>query len=137
MPMPVIPVAVVQPRLAIPPLAREPGAGPLADTRGRGLRDLRISVTDRCNLRCVYCMPEDMTFRPRAELLQDDELVRLVHLCAGLGFLGVTLDDAANAGDAPLISRPDSRVIASLSSASTGCERRTSSPSARASVSPP
>lgn len=56
------------------------------DRFGRNINYLRISLTDRCNLRCVYCMPEDMTFRPRAELLQDDEIVRLVRLFAGLGF---------------------------------------------------
>jgi cyclic pyranopterin phosphate synthase len=56
------------------------------DRFGRNINYLRISLTDRCNLRCVYCMPEDMTFRPRAELLQDDELARLVALFAGLGF---------------------------------------------------
>ena len=61
------------------------------DRFGRNINYLRISLTDRCNLRCVYCMPEDMTFRPRAELLQDDELLRLVHLCAGLGFRKVRL----------------------------------------------
>jgi molybdenum cofactor biosynthesis enzyme MoaA len=38
---------------------------------------LRISLTDHCNLRCVYCMPEDMTFRPNAELMQDDEINQL------------------------------------------------------------
>ncbi len=56
------------------------------DRFGRNINYLRISLTDRCNLRCVYCMPEDMTFRPRAELLQDDEIIRLVGLFAGLGF---------------------------------------------------
>lgn len=56
------------------------------DRFGRNINYLRISLTDRCNLRCVYCMPEDMVFRPRSELLQDDELVRLVHLFADLGF---------------------------------------------------
>lgn len=56
------------------------------DRFGRNINYLRISLTDRCNLRCVYCMPEDMTFRPRAELLQDDELERLVRIFAGLGF---------------------------------------------------
>ena len=55
------------------------------DRFGRRLNYLRISVTDRCNLRCVYCMPEDMTFRPTAELLQDDEILRLVRLFASLG----------------------------------------------------
>ncbi len=56
------------------------------DRFGRNINYLRISLTDRCNLRCVYCMPEDMTFRPRAELLQDDEILRLVRLFAELGF---------------------------------------------------
>jgi GTP 3',8-cyclase len=56
------------------------------DRFGRNINYLRISLTDRCNLRCVYCMPEDMTFRPRAELLQDGEILRLVRLFAELGF---------------------------------------------------
>ncbi len=56
------------------------------DRFGRKINYLRISLTDKCNLRCVYCMPEDMTFRPRAELLQDDEIDRLVNIFAGLGF---------------------------------------------------
>ena len=57
----------------IPAHALSPG-GTLADTRGRLLRDLRISVTDRCNFRCTYCMPKsvfdkDYQFLPRTELL--------------------------------------------------------------------
>jgi cyclic pyranopterin phosphate synthase len=56
------------------------------DRFGRDIHYLRISLTDRCNLRCVYCMPEDMRFRPRAELLQDGELLLLVKLFADLGF---------------------------------------------------
>jgi len=56
------------------------------DRFGRHINYLRISLTDKCNLRCVYCMPEDITFRPRAELLQDDEIDRLVHIFAALGF---------------------------------------------------
>ncbi|MCA9969500.1 MAG: GTP 3',8-cyclase MoaA, partial [Anaerolineales bacterium] len=56
------------------------------DRFGRQINYLRISLTDKCNLRCVYCMPEDMTFRPRAELLQDDEITRLVRIFADLGF---------------------------------------------------
>ena len=56
------------------------------DRFGRNIHYLRISLTDHCNLRCVYCMPEDMTFRPAPELLQDDELLLLVRLFAGLGF---------------------------------------------------
>ena len=56
------------------------------DRFGRNINYLRISLTDKCNLRCVYCMPEDMSFRPRAELLQDDEIFRLVRIFADLGF---------------------------------------------------
>jgi cyclic pyranopterin phosphate synthase len=56
------------------------------DRFGRRIHYLRISLTDHCNLRCVYCMPEDMIFRPNAELMQDDELLLLVRLFAGLGF---------------------------------------------------
>jgi cyclic pyranopterin phosphate synthase len=56
------------------------------DRFGRNIHYLRISLTDHCNLRCVYCMPEDMTFRPSAELMQDDELLLMVRLFAGLGF---------------------------------------------------
>ncbi len=56
------------------------------DRFGRNIHYLRISLTDHCNLRCVYCMPEDMTFRPGKELMQDDELLLLVRLFASLGF---------------------------------------------------
>ncbi len=56
------------------------------DRFGRQIHYLRISLTDHCNLRCVYCMPEDMVFRPNAELMQDDEILLLVKLFARLGF---------------------------------------------------
>lgn len=56
------------------------------DRFGRQIHYLRISLTDHCNLRCIYCMPEDMTFRPRAELMQDDEIFALTRLFASLGF---------------------------------------------------
>jgi len=56
------------------------------DRFGRSIHYLRISLTDHCNLRCVYCMPEDMTFRPNAELMQDAEILQLVRLFAMLGF---------------------------------------------------
>ncbi len=55
------------------------------DRFGRNIHYLRISLTDHCNLRCVYCMPEDMTFRPNAELMQDDEILILTRLFAKLG----------------------------------------------------
>jgi GTP 3',8-cyclase len=56
------------------------------DRFGRNIHYLRISLTDHCNLRCVYCMPEDMTFRPNAGMMQDDEILRLTALFAELGF---------------------------------------------------
>ena len=56
------------------------------DRFGRHIHYLRISLTDHCNLRCVYCMPEDQTFRPNAELMQDDEIFLLTRLFASLGF---------------------------------------------------
>lgn len=56
------------------------------DQYARDINYLRISLTDACNLRCVYCMPEHMTFRPRDELLGDDELRRLISLFGALGF---------------------------------------------------
>lgn len=56
------------------------------DRFGRDIHYLRISLTDHCNLRCVYCMPEDQTFRPNADLMQDDEILLLTRLFADLGF---------------------------------------------------
>lgn len=56
------------------------------DRFGRNIQYLRVSLTDKCNLRCVYCMPEDTIFRPSAELMQDDEVVLLLRLFADLGF---------------------------------------------------
>ena len=54
----------------------------LVDSFGRTVRDLRISVTDRCNFRCTYCMPEEgMTWLPRAEVLSYEELHRVARLC--------------------------------------------------------
>jgi GTP 3',8-cyclase len=56
------------------------------DRFGRTIHYLRISLTDHCNLRCVYCMPEDITFHPNQELMQDEEVLLLVRLFASLGF---------------------------------------------------
>lgn len=61
------------------------------DQFGRNINYLRISLTDHCNLRCVYCMPEDQTFRPSAEMMQDDEIFLLTRLFAGLGFQKIRL----------------------------------------------
>ena len=57
----------------------------MQDSYGRRINYLRISLTDACNLRCVYCMPEDMTFRTRHELMSDEELLQLVRVGASLG----------------------------------------------------
>jgi len=56
------------------------------DAHGRQISYLRVSLTDACNLRCRYCMPETMRFRPPAELLSDGELLRLLRLFAAAGF---------------------------------------------------
>jgi cyclic pyranopterin phosphate synthase len=65
---------------------------PTADTFGRPLASLRLSVTDRCNLRCRYCMPEEeYTWLPRATLLTFEELTRLVGIFAGAGVRRVRL----------------------------------------------
>ena len=61
------------------------------DRFGRSISYLRISLTDHCNLRCVYCMPEDMTFRPNAELMQDDEILLFTRLFTSLGFHKIRL----------------------------------------------
>ncbi len=76
-------------------------AGPvLRDTFGRAHNNLRVSVTDRCNLRCTYCMPEDVTFRDRSELLTFEEITRFVRVAAGLG-----VDKVRLTGGEPLLRR--------------------------------
>jgi len=56
------------------------------DSYGRNIHYLRVSLTDHCNLRCVYCMPTETQFAPRAHLLSDEELIRLVRIAASIGF---------------------------------------------------
>lgn len=63
----------------------------LVDGHGRRVTYVRISVTDRCNLRCVYCMPEDQKFRPLPHLLTREEIVRAARLLRGLGVTKVRL----------------------------------------------
>ena len=75
------------------------------DTLGRPLRDLRISVTDRCNFRCVYCMPKeifgrDHVFLERKELLSLEEIARLAGIFASLGVRRVRIT-----GGEPLVRR--------------------------------
>ena len=67
-------------------------SGTLLDTHGRVVRDLRISVTDRCNLRCVYCMPaEGMPWLPKQDLLTYEEIARFARVCLDLGVEGIRL----------------------------------------------
>ncbi len=69
-----------------------PTVGTLIDPQGRVLRDLRISVTDRCNLRCVYCMPlEGIAWLPRTDVLTYEEIVRAARLAIGLGVTSIRL----------------------------------------------
>ena len=82
----------------------------MLDTFGRPLRTLRVSVTDRCNLRCSYCMPEaDYVWLPRADLLTFEEIDRLVAVFAGLGVTRVRLT-----GGEPLLRRDLPRLVAAL-----------------------
>jgi len=87
---------------------------PALDRRRRPLRDLRISVTDRCNFRCVYCMPKtvfgrDYPFLPRGEILSYEEITRLVRLFAGQGVHKIRLT-----GGEPLMRRDIEELIALL-----------------------
>lgn len=69
-----------------------PTDGPLIDTFGRVADDLRVSVTDRCNFRCTYCMPsEGLRWLPKAELLTFEELTRLLALFVGLGIRSIKI----------------------------------------------
>jgi cyclic pyranopterin phosphate synthase len=75
----------------LPLLRPSPTDDAIADRFGRQIRYVRISLTDRCNYRCTYCMPEQVDFRPRAELLSFEEIVRLVRIFAGLGVRRIRL----------------------------------------------
>src|SRR5436853_676432 len=84
------------------------------DTLGRPLRDLRISVTDRCNFRCVYCMPKevfgrDHTFLERRELLTFEEIERLARIFVAHGVEKIRIT-----GGEPLVRRHLERLIAQL-----------------------
>ena len=81
----------------------------LADSYGRIATDLRISLTDRCNLRCAYCMPaEGLDWLPRPELLTDDEVVRLARI--GVESLGIT--EIRFTGGEPLLRRGLPNIVA-------------------------
>ncbi len=82
-------------------LAAMPTAGPLVDTYGRIHTDMRISVTDRCNLRCTYCMPDEgMSFLPHDRLMTADQIVRVARVARALGVTSARLT-----GGEPLVRR--------------------------------
>jgi len=88
---------------------RVPAAG-LIDAAGRPLRNLRVSVTDRCNIRCRYCMPnEEYAWLPREELLTFEEIARLVEIFTSLGADRVRLT-----GGEPLLRRDLGRLVRML-----------------------
>ena len=82
---------------------------PLIDPYARAITYLRVSVTDRCDLRCVYCMSEDMSFLPKAEILSLEELDRLASAFVRLGVRKLRLT-----GGEPLVRRNVTGLIASL-----------------------
>jgi cyclic pyranopterin phosphate synthase len=82
----------------------------LIDTFGRVHNNLRISVTDRCNLRCTYCMPEEVVFMDRGELLTFEEITRFVEVAAPLG-----VDKIRLTGGEPLMRRELPRLVGMLS----------------------
>ncbi|MEO8345817.1 MAG: GTP 3',8-cyclase MoaA [Betaproteobacteria bacterium] len=89
-------------------------AGITIDTLGRALSDLRISVTDRCNFRCVYCMPKgvfgrDYQFLPQADLLSFEEITRVAKVFVGLGVRKIRLT-----GGEPLLRRNLERLVEML-----------------------
>ena len=86
----------------------------VADTFARPLRDLRISVTDRCNFRCVYCMPKevfghDFEFLRRSQILTFEEIARLARMFATAGVRKLRLT-----GGEPLLRRDLDRLVAML-----------------------
>src|SRR5712692_5496918 len=85
-----------------------------ADSLGRPLRDLRVSVTDRCNFRCVYCMPKDVfgrdyQFLDRKEILTFEEIERVARIFVGLGVQKIRLT-----GGEPLVRRDLDRLVGML-----------------------
>src|SRR2546423_5633694 len=108
MPPKVIPLAVH--RTPAPSFAGET----LVDTRARPMRDLRISVTDRCNFRCVYCMPREVfdaghEFLPHSAILSFEEIARLARIFVGLGVRKIRLT-----GGEPLVRKQLHRLVAML-----------------------
>src|SRR5436309_1001095 len=78
----------------------------LTDTFGRVHNNLRISVTDRCNLRCTYCMPEEVVFMDRSAMLSFEEIARFVEVAVPLG-----IDKVRLTGGEPLMRRDMPRLV--------------------------
>jgi GTP 3',8-cyclase len=95
-----------------PKLAEMPTSGPLVDKFGRAHDYLRVSVTDRCNYRCVYCMPaEGLAVMPRRDLLNYEEITRIVHSFASMGIRRVRLT-----GGEPTVRRDIVHLVQALAS---------------------
>ena len=113
--MKVIPIQQAASAIVTPDTALSPAPGEaLFDRRGRSVRDLRISVTDRCNFRCVYCMPrevfgDDYAFLPRRELLSFEEIVRVASLFVARGVRKIRIT-----GGEPLLRKDVDRLIGML-----------------------
>jgi cyclic pyranopterin phosphate synthase len=91
-------------------MKREPSEAPLVDGHGRRIEDVRVSVTDRCNFRCQYCMPaEGLPWLERSEILSFEEIERLVGLLAEMGVHDVRLT-----GGEPLVRREFPTLAAKL-----------------------
>ncbi len=101
-----------------------PTSGPLVDSFGRVHTDLRISVTDRCNLRCVYCMPEEgVAWLPRSEILTFEEIERIATVAHGLGVDSVRLtggEPLVRAGITDLVGRVGRIGFSDLSMTTNG-----------------
>ena len=117
----IIPLADLRYLNKIPaiPASLEAPTGLLADTRARPLQDLRISITDRCNFRCVYCMPKevfdkDYAFLPHSSLLSFEEITRIAALFVAHGVEKIRLT-----GGEPLLRKNVERLIAMLSALRT------------------
>ncbi|MGA3352708.1 MAG: GTP 3',8-cyclase MoaA [Acidimicrobiales bacterium] len=101
-----------------------PTSGPLVDCFGRVHTDLRLSVTDRCNFRCVYCMPEEgVAWLPRSEILTFEEIERIATVAHGLGVDSVRLtggEPLVRAGITDLVARLGKIGFSDLSMTSNG-----------------
>ena len=94
----------------IAPITADPDSAPMVDPFGRRISYLRVSVTDRCDLRCFYCMSEDMTFLPKADLLTLEELDRLCSAFIARGVRKLRLT-----GGEPLVRRNVMSLVRALS----------------------